>query len=155
MKRLIFFFLILGSIAASSYLLLFSDSKALFELLKLAFEGIKAGTWKWSNLNFLTVFTYALTIFLFINAVLLISLLVMAFTTLFRFERVYRFYATATWYLIGAAIFTAGVVYMMLKSGVPVGEYLKSMPWYYYTPLGSAVVLFVLALIFKRDRADV
>lgn len=161
MKRLIFYFLLLGCIAGSSLLILFlgfgvtgssASGATMFDYLQAVFEMVKNGTWPWSNFSAAAVFTYTLVLFLFINVVLLFSLLVMALTTLFKFEKVYRFYATATWYLISSIIFTAGVAYLIVQASGSFLDVLKTMPWEFFMPLISSVILVVLGAILREGR---
>jgi len=164
MKRLIFFFLLIASIAGVSCMLLFMPfdipgvtkvGDTLFEHLKYAFELIKGGLWNWSSTTDSVIFTYGLVLFLFVNAVLLISLLVMALTTLFKFEKVYRFYSTATWFLVSGIIFTGVVVYTAIATagGAAFMDIVKVQPWQLFVPFVASIALLVLGLIF-RERND-
>jgi hypothetical protein len=156
MKRLIFFLLLVGVISCVSCLLLFDGGSSGLDVLKGAFESIKAGTWQWGSFNANAIYVYGLFVFFLINAVLLLSLLVMALTTLFHFNRVYRFYATMWWFLFSAIVFTGVYVYYLFEfarvGNVNVAELFKSVSWIVYTPLGSAIALVIIGMIFKKTE---
>lgn len=153
MKRAIFFILLIAGMGAASYLLLFQCD--FLDVLKNAFELVKKGDWKWSEFNAFTVQIYGVTAFLFIVGVLFLALLIMALTTLFRFDRIHRFYATASWYLFAAILFTGAVVYVILQGDIEFMDALKDMPWEYYVPIGSALVLNIVGFILKKtERKD-
>jgi len=153
MRRTIFFCLLVASIAGAAYLMLFSMGQENFDHLRYVIETIRDGDWKWDSFDGETFFTYGLIAFLFIDAVLILALVVMALTTMFRFERVYRFYVTAWWYLIAALIMTASLVYRASSADIGFREYVGSMPWEYYWPLASALILVVFGLLSKRSES--
>jgi len=163
MRRLIFFILLLAVIGGTSCLLVFgvpggvldAPPETAFELLKGVFESIKGGTWPWSSFNLYTIFIYGYVLFLLINAVLLLSLLVMALTTLFRFSKIYRFFATVWWHFLAALVFTGVNVYLMLDAGGNFMDHLKELPWQFYMPLGSAIVLAILGIILKKTERNI
>jgi len=152
MKRIIYFLLIVVGMGAAMYLLLFSCD--LLDTLKDTFDLIKGGDWKWTTFNEYTVFVYGLAMFLFIVVVLFLALVVMALTTLCRFDRVHRFYATAVWYLIAAMFFTGAVVYTLFQGELSFSDALNDLPWEYYVPIGSAVVLMIVGFIFKKTERN-
>jgi len=154
MKRLIFFLLLVGIIAGVSCLLLFEGGA--LDSIKDAFESIKAGTWPWESFNFYAVYIYGLFAFFLINAVLILSLLVMGLTTMFRFARVYRFYATMWWFLFSAALFTLAFVYYLFElariTNVDVLKLLDGVKWVVYVPLVSAMTMAVVGTILKKTE---
>jgi len=158
MKRLIFFFLLVGAIVATCCLLLFSVEYSLFgdttgfEHLKEVITSIKDGAWKWSSFGAPNVFTYGFVLLLFINAVVLLSLLVMALTTLLKFNRVYRFYATTSWLLLAAFLFTGTIVYLLIDAGSASASVFKELPWQFYVPLVSSIALMITGAILKRSE---
>ena len=159
MKRLIFFLILAAGIAGSTYFILFDSSGGMvgetgFDYLKQVFELVKDGNWPWSDFNFMTVFTYGLVAFAFINAVLLLALAVMAMTTFFNFSKVYRFYATAWWFLFSAILFTGAVIYMPIDTGADIMDFVKDLPWQYYVPIASSLALVIISIIFKRSERN-
>lgn len=152
MRRTIFFCLLVASIAGATYLILFSMGQENLDHLKFVVETVRDGDWKWSKLDAETLFTYGLFAFLFVDGVLLLALGVMAITTMFRFERVYRFYVTSWWYLIASILMTGALIYRATSADIGFGEYISSMPWEYYWPLATALILVIFGLVFKRSE---
>jgi len=162
MRRFIFFILILLSIGATACLLILGipggvlDAPSLtsYQYIEVVFNMIKDGSWPWSSFNPTILFTYGYALFLFINAVLLLSLLVMALTTLFRFSKIYRFYSTVWWYLFAAIVFTGVNVYVVIDTGVNPLDFIKEF-WQFCIPLASAIVLIIVGLILKKTERNV
>ena len=162
MQRIIFFVLLVGGIAAASCLVLFSSldgqswiaaSGTVLDHLKDVFESIKSSEWAWSTVDANAIFTYGVIMFLFINAILLLSLLVMALTTFFKLSKVYRFYATSWWHLAAALVFTGAVAYILLGRG-DFGSAIGSLPWTYYVPVAVSCIIVILSFIFKRAESN-
>ena len=135
MKRLIYFLLLVGGMGATSYFLLFSNEIEYLKLLEEVFNLVRSGDWDWATFNVFTIHVYGISLFFFIVGVLFLALLIMALTTLFRFDRVHRFYATAVWYLIAALIFTGTIIYTLTQSSMEFMDALSEMPWEYYVPI--------------------
>jgi hypothetical protein len=155
MKRLVYFLLLVGGIGAASYLVLFTEYGFIggtgLDYLKDVLEVVKNGDWEWTKFDILTIFTYGLVAFLFINAVLILALLIMAVTTLLRFGRVYRFYATFWWFLLSALVFTGVTAYVLVDSGSFM-DALKEVPWEFYVPIAVAFVMVVIGVVFKKSE---
>lgn len=152
MKRLIYFLLLLAGMGAAVCLLLFKCDY--LQDLKAVFNLVKAGTWSWSDFSAYTVWIYGLVAYLFIVAILVLSLLIMSLTTLFKFSRIHRFYATGWWYLIAALMFTGAVVFSLIQGNGAFMDNLKDMPWEWYVPLGSALVLFIVGIVLKKTERN-
>jgi len=156
MKRFIFFILMFLAIGASAWLLIIGIPGVLdapvatsIDFFKGVYEQVSTGSWPWGTINSSIIFAYGYFLYVLINAILVLSLLVMALTTLFRFKRVYRFYSIIWWYLFAALVFTGVNVYMMIDGGGNIAEVFQALPWQFYLPIGSAVVLAILGIIFK------
>lgn len=162
MRRFLFFLLMLVAIAASVCLLVLGIPSLLdapaataFDYLKSVFELVKSGNWQWETFNSATIFTYGYVLFLLVNAVLLLSLLVMALTTLFRLSKVYRFYSTVWWYFFAALVFTGVNAYAVISAGGDIMDNVLALPWQFFVPIGSAVVLAIIGIVFKVTERKV
>jgi len=157
MRRIIFFILIVLVIGATSCLLVFgipggvldAPEATSLESLEVVFNKVKDNSWQWSEFSTYTVFTYGYVFFLFISSVLLLTLLVMALTTLFKFSKIHRFYAVKWWYLFAALVFTGVNVYLMIDAGGNFLTQVQALAWQFYLPIGTAVVLVILGIILK------
>jgi len=160
MRRLILFVLLFVAIGAIGGLLVVgipwigvemfeAPAATHYDYIVSVFNTIRAGNWPWQTINAMTIFTYGYALYLLINAVLLLSILIMALTTFFRFSRVYRFFGTIWWYLASAIIFTGVNVYLMIDAGGNILDYTQELPWQFFLPIASALVITAVGLVLK------
>ena len=144
-----------GGVLASTYLVVCGDAGIDFGIkyLQSIFDLAADGTL--FKLPFgSAAMIYGLLVFLLINAILLITLALMFLLNIGMLGRVRQFYTITIWFLMGALAYTFGVGYTLYQMPGEFIDLIKGLKWYTYAPLGSAIILLALAIIFRRSEAE-
>ena len=155
MKRLIFYILLIVCIVAATGIVLGVGNylpKAYYSgatgatLVKDFFNGITKGTYHFgtTSTNF---FTYALVLFLIMNAAMILALVISWLISGFRLGKIKRFYSISFWFLLSTLIITGVWVWAQLKA-VP-GSTFKDFINLNTIPLALALVSCLVGFVFS------
>ena len=156
MKRLLFFLFMIGGILASTYVVLFIDGFDVgMKELEEIFKTLTDGSLFKSGLNAMTVQTYGLLVFLLVNAILLITFVLMFLLNGGKLGRVRQFYTISIWFFIGALVYTIGIGYFVydVSGASGIMDTLKDLPWKHYIPFGASLVLLIVAISFRKSES--
>jgi len=158
MLRIIFFFILISIITASSTVVLFSGAflplgvsgENGFVLLKSYLTNIKLGVQPHD------IFMYCMALFLVLNIAFVLTAIIIMSVKLLKLDKVKGFYAYGFWLLASGIVMTGGlgwVYYCHLKTnGAPFA--IADFSWFTFVPIGAAVIGLIIALVFYLiDRA--
>ena len=155
MKRIIYYILLLAGILGSSYFVLwqleFIAGNTGLELMKVFIESIKSGSFTFA-FDPPHIITYAIAIFLVVNAATLLTLLVVLIINLGVLSKVMKFYSISSSFFISAFILTAGFAYVIIEAGGDIMKKFLDLNLFFYLPIVASIVLMILGAILKKTE---
>ena len=154
-KRLLFFLMMIGGVLFATCIVLFGDGvNAGVDRLADIFDTLADGSLFNAGITVDTMQVYGLLVFLLIDAILLISMLLMLLLNGGKLGRVRQFYTVAIWFFVGALAFSIGIGYVIydMTSTMSMGDALGDIAWQNYVPLGAAILLLIFAIGFRKSE---
>ena len=100
------------------------------------------------------IMVYGYLAFMLINALSIISLVLMLILSGGRPSKMRKFGTISLWFLISALIFTGAFVYPLIDAGT-IGNILDIYNWTFFVPIAASLVLFIVGIFVRRaDRIN-
>jgi len=151
MKRILFYLLLAGAVIGSSCCILWAGTG--YDLLNMVVTSLFNGTlgtlYTALGLN-LFIYICGLALFIVLNAALLLTMLLIFLFTGFNLKKIAKFYRIWIWWLVSSVIYTAALVWGPLTNGFTGFHFDFANAWYTLLPIVTALVVMVLAIIFRN-----
>jgi hypothetical protein len=148
MKRFFFYLVMFAAVVGSSIVVLFMNEWGGLELMKGFVNGIIKGTYK-PGTTASDFMLYGMAAFFVLNAAIVLTMLLILLFTGFNLNKKRRFYRISIWYIVSALILTGVWGYMhfgaLHRGFKPINHLLI-----HAIPIGAAIIVGILALVFHR-----
>ena len=160
LKRTLFYIIFAGCVIGSTCVVLFvggfmptgSGFATGNDLVHNMISGIINGKYKFGSTP-LHFHTYAMFLFLVLNAGVLITMLLLWLTSGFNLNRIKRFYRISIWFLISSLLLTASWVWVQIDtSNKGFGDSLKALFGIAIIPVVSSLLATILGLVLSFGR---
>ena len=159
MKRLIYYLLLIGSVTGATCVALFvagfvpegsGMSNTGLKVIEDFVVGLVDGTHVFGY-TAQHIFIYGLTLFLILNAALILTLLLIFLISGFNLRRISKFYRISIWFLVASLLFTGVYGYLIfdILDTFNFTTVFAVLPWSFYLPLGLSLIMAIVGLVFK------
>ena len=156
MKRILFYLLLVGTIVGSSAVVLWVKGFLPYSSISGAtgqswleawVKSMTNGTFKMgaSAADFLL---YGLTLFILMNAAILLTMLLVFLFSGFNLNKIAKFYRICIWYFVASLVITGVYIGYVIGYKVP----FKDIPWMAYIPIALGIIIIVIGIIFRKTE---
>jgi len=153
MRRLLYYILLALAVAGSTSVVLwvpgFMNAAMGFNTGVAVLEDFASsvinGTYSW-GFSAINIFTYGLILFVFTNAAILLTMLLVFLFSGFALSKIAKFYRIVAWFIFSAIIITGVyITFVIMGPGFSMGEF----PLWSYIPLVASLAIMILGIILR------
>jgi len=156
MKRILFYLLLVGAIVGGSAVVLWvpgylgkGSTVTGQGMLELWIKSMTSGAFSWSPVT-MTVFMIGLTLFILMNAAILLTMLLVFLFSGFALSKIAKFYRICIWYFISALVITGVYIALIVDAKLP----FKDVPWLFYVPAALGLIVIIIGIVFRSTEKN-